>query len=216
MVPTSSVVPGFTPVPGLAGRPRNVPQGYEPDPAQPGSLRPIPGGPADIKAGEAGAKADLQVRRGLDRANTIISKVDEALGQTGMFTTGWRGSVLGKIPGTPAFDLDRTISTIKANLGFEQLEEMRAASPTGGALGSIAVRELEFLQAARAALDKEQSRDQLERNLASVKTHYTNWKSAVEMARAGGTAQRRPSPLEIPATNSADLFKAADAIIGVR
>jgi hypothetical protein len=47
-VPTSSAIPGFTPVPGLAGRPKGIPAGYEPDPAKPGAVRPIAGGPADV------------------------------------------------------------------------------------------------------------------------------------------------------------------------
>jgi hypothetical protein len=210
MLPTNSVIP----VPGLGGP--KAPPGYEPDPAKPGTLRPIPGGPADIKAGEAGAKADLQLQRGISRANTVISKVDEALNKVGFFSTGIHGAVLGNIPGTNAYNLERTLDTIKANIGFEQLEQMRAASPTGGALGSIAVRELDFLQAAIASLDKGQGRADLEKNLAAVKTHYMNWKNAVELSKASGgssSAPRRPSYLDIPKTNSTDLFKAADEII---
>jgi hypothetical protein len=210
MLPTNSVIP----VPGLGGP--KAPPGYEPDPAKPGALRPIPGGPADIKAGEAGAKADLQLQRGISRANTVISKVDEALNKVGFFSTGIHGAVLGNIPGTNAYNLERTLDTIKANIGFEQLEQMRAASPTGGALGSIAVRELDFLQAAIASLDKGQGRADLEKNLAAVKTHYMNWKNAVELSKASGgssSAPRRPSYLDIPKTNSTDLFKAADEII---
>jgi hypothetical protein len=206
MLPTSSVIP----VPGMGGG--RVPPGYERDPNKPGALRPIPGGPADIKAGEAGAKADLQVRRGLDRANVVIKKVDEALDKVGFFSTGVHGAALGIVPGTNAYNLEKTLDTIKANIGFEQLEQMRAASPTGGALGSIAVRELDFLQAAIASLDKGQSQAQLRSNLDAVKTHYTNWKRAVEMSRAGATSPA-PGPDAIPTTNRNDLFKAADAIL---
>lgn len=45
------------------------------------------------------------------------------------------------------------VNTIKANLGFDALQAMRDASPTGGALGQVAVQELEMLQSTVAALD---------------------------------------------------------------
>ena len=46
---------------------------------------------------------------------------------------------------------------------------MREASPTGGALGQVAVQELEALQATLASLNPDQSEGQLRQNLARVK-----------------------------------------------
>jgi hypothetical protein len=116
--------------------------------------------------------------------------VDEALKETGFFSTGLTGEVLGMIPGTGAYDLDATLDTIKANLGFNELQAMRQASPTGGALGQVAVRELEMLQATIASLKKGQSQAKLRNGLAQVKTHYGNWKKAVDAANVqeGGAA----------------------------
>lgn len=116
-----------------------------------------------------------------ERAGVIINKAKKALTQTGPWTTG-AGALLGKLPGTPARNLRGTVDTIKANLGFEQLAKMRAASPTGGALGQIAVKELEFLQAAVANLDPDQHETQVEENLNEVITRYENWLKAVEQA----------------------------------
>jgi hypothetical protein len=45
------------------------------------------------------------------------------------------------------------VKTIQANLGFDALQAMRDASPTGGALGQVAVQELEMLQSTVANLD---------------------------------------------------------------
>lgn len=127
---------------------------------------------AEIKLTSAEKKESLREESKLMKAKIISGKAAKALGQTGFFTTGFVGSMLSAIPGTPAYDLDKTIDTIKANLGFEELAAMRAASPTGGALGAIAVRELEFLQRAMDALEQGQTREQFEEALIAVKTHY--------------------------------------------
>src|SRR5690606_5605780 len=73
------------------------------------------------------------------------------------------------VAGTAAYDLRETIKTIKANLGFGELQAMRDASPTGGALGQVAVQELEALQSTLASLNPNQSEEQLKANLETVK-----------------------------------------------
>jgi hypothetical protein len=52
---------------------------------------------------------------------------------------------------------------------------MREESKTGGALGSIAVKELERLEAAVATLDTGLEGQQLIDALDAVSTHYNNW-----------------------------------------
>jgi hypothetical protein len=156
-------------------------------------LEPIPGGPKDT-SGKDAARAQGAVQK----ADTVIQKVDEALNQIGALSTGLVGSVLGAVPGTKAYDLDKTIDTIKANLGFSELQAMREASPTGGALGQVAVQELNMLQSTVASLDKGQSRENLERALQQVRTHFQNWKNAVQQAQAGQQADA-PAPSAAPA-----------------
>jgi hypothetical protein len=73
---------------------------------------------------------------------------------------------------------------VQANIGFQELAAMRAASPTGGALGQVAVRELEFLQASLGSLDSAQSPDELKKNLKQVKVHFNNWKKVMEQTGA--------------------------------
>ena len=145
-----------------------------------GDLEPIPGGPKDTAPKDA-ARAQGAVQK----ADTVIKKVDEALSQVGFTTTGLTGTVLGMVPGTGAFDLDKTIDTIKANLGFSELQAMREASPTGGALGQVAIQELAMLQSTVASLDKGQSEENLKRALQQVRTHFENWKNAVMQAQQG-------------------------------
>lgn len=162
----------------MAGR---VPPGYRM--TADGNMEAIPGGPADAKSGAEAVKREKMIESGLNKANIVIGKVDEALKKTGVMTTGLTGKALSFVPGTEAYDLDKTIDTIKANIGFQELQAMREASPTGGALGAVAVRELDFLQSVLASLDVGQSKPQQIRNLQAVKQHYENWRSAVDQSR---------------------------------
>lgn len=136
--------------------------------------QPIPGGPVDLKNRQAAEKQRLAAESAMRKADILGAKVDEALKQVGPLTTG-AGSFLAAIPGTPQHDLGANLETIKAIVGFEELRDMRAASPTGGALGGIAVRELDFLQSAIASLKQSQTPKQLKANLAKVKEHFANW-----------------------------------------
>lgn len=165
------------------------PSGYRV--AADGNLEPIPGGPAEVKAKAEEEAYKKSVERTQMKAKVITEKVDEALdyldkksgGPLNPDPTGFGGGVTKVLPGSDAFNLNKMIETVQANLGFEELQAMREASPTGGALGSVAVRELEFLQATLASLDVGQDRDILEKNLRAVKRHYKNWSDAVEKAQ---------------------------------
>ena len=156
-----------------------------------GSLEPIPGGPKDMTSKNKAISETAEMK-----AKLVTQKVDEALKETGFLSTGLTGEVLGMIPGTGAYDLDATLDTIKANLGFNELQAMRQASPTGGALGQVAVRELEMLQATIASLKKGQSQAKLRNSLEQVKKHYGNWKKAVDAANTqegGASTEAQPT-----------------------
>lgn len=177
------------------------PQGYRWNPD--GTMEAVPGGPADIKAGELGDKRARQQRAAVEQAERVISKVDQALDRVGMNTAGL-GSVLSSIPGTDAKNLQTTLDTIKANLGFAELQAMREASPTGGALGAIAVQELIALQSTVASLDQGQSPEQLRNSLAQIKTHYQNWKQAVQNGGAAAGGKPAAAPSQGPARVASD------------
>jgi hypothetical protein len=157
-----------------------------------GSLEAIPGGPADIKAGELGIKRERQQQGAVAQADRIIGKVDQALSKVGLNTTGIGGAVMRSIPGTEAKNLESDLETIKANLGFAELQAMRDASPTGGALGAIAVQELIALQSTVASLDQAQDSAQLKARLGEIRTHYENWKNAVTQASGGQSPSATP------------------------
>lgn len=154
-----------------------------------GNLEAIPGGPADAKNKDKSMK-DERLRLGATgQADRIIATVDQAMSKIGNWTAG-AGAGLRAIPGTPAKNLAADLQTIKANLGFAELQAMRQASPTGGALGAIAVQELEALQSTVASLDQSQSPAQLKERLSQVRQHYAAWKDAVNK----GSAPAAPDP----------------------
>lgn len=110
------------------------------------------------------------------KAQNVIGIIDNVLPKiSGLNTAGLAGKALSFVPGSDAFDVAKNIETIKANIGFKELSDMRQASPTGGALGQVAVQELNFLQAAISNLDVGQSPQQLRDNLSKIKKHYNRW-----------------------------------------
>lgn len=161
---------------GLTKRYGKAPPGYRWK--DDGTAEAIPGGPADIKAGEAGAKAQGRKDAAALAAGNVLSAVTDAKNLVGLNTTG-PGSILSKIPGSDARDLQAKLDTVKANLGFDRLQQMREMSPTGGALGAVAVQELIALQSTVASLDQAQSAKELKKSLEKIEGHYNKWLQTV-------------------------------------
>lgn len=78
--------------------------------------------------------------------------------------------------------MEADLDTIKANIGFDRLQMMRDASKTGGALGGIAVQELNLLQSTIASLSVKQGRENLAKNIEKVENQYKKAVSAYEKA----------------------------------
>jgi hypothetical protein len=132
-------------------------------------------------AAEAKAKEEAAVRAaeataaGAEESARIVNgAITKAKGLVSRTSTGF-GSLLSGIPTTDARALEGQLNVVKANLGFDRLRQMREESKTGGALGSIAVKELERLEAAVATLDTGLKGQQLIDALDAVSTHYNNW-----------------------------------------
>ena len=131
---------------------------------------------AKAKVEETNDKKANSLKLETAKAENVLGIVDNLLPKvSGTSTAGLIGKSLSLVPGTDAYDLARNVETIKANLGFKELSDMRQASPTGGALGQVAVQELNFLQSTVASLDVGQSPAQLRSNLEKIKKHYSRW-----------------------------------------
>jgi len=114
------------------------------------------------------------------KASSILETITTSISQVGGNTAGLGGSIMGVFAGSEAVDLEANLDTIAANLGFDQLQAMRDASPTGGALGQVSERELIALQSTVASLKQKQSPEQLKKNLEKIKGHYKNWLSTLD------------------------------------
>lgn len=131
------------------------------------------------KATEEEGKAIQKINKGVETAGIVLDKVTEALGQIGPTTSGLVGQIASSIGGTQAFDLASAVETIQANIGFDTLQAMRDASPTGGALGQVSEREISLLQSTVSSLKIGQRPETLKKNLEEVATHYKNWLATV-------------------------------------
>lgn len=140
---------------------------------------------AETARQQAADKAANARTTNLRNVTNTLGAVDTALRQANSWTSG-PASVLAAVPGTPQADLKATLETIEANLAFGALAEMRANSPTGGALGGIAVRELDLLGATLANLRQSQSPEQLRRNLNTVKQSLSTLQDIYNDQQAAG------------------------------
>lgn len=166
-----------------------------------GTLEAIPGGPADIKAGEARAKAEQKKTSTLDQVRSVLETVKEAKDLVGLNTAGY-GGYLANLPATEARDLQNKLVTIKANLGFDRLQQMRDQSPTGGALGQVAVQEINALQATVSSLDQQQSPSQLKASLDKIDRHYRRWQEIVGGSSGGATGDYGDKPKQVTRTGT--------------
>lgn len=143
----------------------------------------------------AGAPKRLKAyEQALAASGNVITAIDDADKLIGLTSTGFLGARLRDTEGSKAFDLKSAIETVKSNLGFDRLQQMRDNSPTGGALGAIAVQELTALQSTIANLDPDQSEPQIRASLAKVRKHYTAWQEAIKQAIADEESKGQSSP----------------------
>jgi len=139
------------------------------------------GGPA-----QSGEFADLY---GAERGQRMRDAVDELLPLTNNKTTGW-GSLLKGVPTSDALNYKAKLDSLKANVGFNEITEMRQASKTGGALGQVSDKEIGFLQSSLAALDQAQTPEQVKAELMKVTAVLDRWETA--KAQFSGGAVKVP------------------------
>lgn len=164
-----------------AGAPKtigSIPQDYQlvyDDNGNPVSMEVIPNSPTARKLEQEQTQQTKATTQERTSANVVVEDIDRATkmieGAPG-WTTGVGGSILQDVPGTTARDVQGLLTTVKANAGFDQLQAMRDASPTGGALGQVSEMELKQLNSAIGNLEQSQSKEQLLFNLKRVRDIY--------------------------------------------
>lgn len=138
------------------------------------TVQNMPGGKADLEAQIAQkAIADAKmttISQGMlvNSAIDDINRIVDSSVAPNFLITGF-GSNLKYVGGTDAANVDALLSTVKANVGFNKLQEMRNASKTGGALGQVSDYENRLLQGVLASMEQGQTREQFQKNLATIK-----------------------------------------------
>lgn len=113
------------------------------------------------------------VTRALDMVNTDLAD-DSFFNNWLSGSTGIASAVGQFLPTHPANKLNSLITTIKGNIGFDKLQSMREASPTGGALGQVSNMELGQLNATLGALEQSIGPEELKYNLQLALHQYMN------------------------------------------
>jgi hypothetical protein len=108
----------------------------------------------------------------LQQANTALASFDQIFQNPALKRGALNRVIGGLIAGSKSNDLQNSIKTIESLIGFDALQKMREASPTGGALGSISDREIGYLQSVAGSLATKQSDKQLEQNLKRIRKSF--------------------------------------------
>jgi soluble lytic murein transglycosylase-like protein len=135
----------------------------------------IPGSATDRKLADAAKKEEGRATSTIRSGNIVVEDIDRtmaAVDKAFLPATGVGASTLAGIPGTAAHDVSKLLDGIRANIGFDKLQQMRESSPTGGALGQVSEKENELLQSVFGSLAQSQSPQQFKENLKRLKTVY--------------------------------------------
>lgn len=140
---------------------------------------------AQLGAMGRGATAGTDPGSRPPREDRIIESIDKLIPQVSNWTTG-PGVLLSKVPGTEARAYAAELDTLKANIAFGELQAMREASKTGGALGNVSDRETALLSATLGALDQGVDPETAKKHLQTIRDSLTRWNFAKRMYGAGG------------------------------
>jgi hypothetical protein len=136
---------------------------------------PYQGGKLFNEQQQADKTAAAQKQNADTKGGVVVQDIDRTLDQiesNPLLTTGVGSQATSWLGGTPAQAVGSLLDTIKANTGFDQLQAMRNASPTGGALGPVSDMENRLLQSTLGSIDPKQPAPQLADNLKRLKNIY--------------------------------------------
>jgi hypothetical protein len=176
-----------------------------------GALEPIPGGPTTTNL----SAKEIQLReskfpQATQAVNTFEAKTSElekdliALrNHPGLASI--TGIAAGRAPGITSQGraAEALYDKITARGGFKELQDMRAASPTGGALGNVSNQEGAQLRAAFAAIDRKQDAADVKKAIDTAISDLQGSKSRVREAYdmtydykglGGGATPPSPTP----------------------
>lgn len=165
-----------------------IPAGYRMNAE--GNLEAIPGGPTttplapkELQAREAKYPMATQAVKTVEsKADKLIADIETLKNHPGLPSI--TGTVYGRTPSVTAEGraAQALYDSIVARGGFQELAAMRAASPTGGALGNVSNQEGQQLKDAFGTLNRTQDAADLRRQLGRVADDVRGAKQRVREA----------------------------------
>ena len=126
----------------------------------------VPGGEAEQKAEAATAAQVSKAEREMRSAGNILEAIDIikrnkdqtsfGVAPVGMFAGGRR------MVSQPAVNIGEALNTIKANIGFLELRDLKES---GTSIGNLAIKELENFQSLQGSLSQDLGRPEFDRSL---------------------------------------------------
>jgi len=139
------------------------------------------GSKGEAEAAAVESAADSKMTNQQKSAKNVIAAVDRALEGIGRQERGESAtglgitSILGQLPiATEAGNIYDDFQIIRANLGFDKLQEMRDQSPTGGALGPVSDYENRLLQSVQEVLNQGRDAATMKPRLLRIRNTYAN------------------------------------------
>ena len=156
----------------------------------------IPGSPAAIAQEEKRAQEAAAAERKLDSANTMLDVINEMAPRVSATSVGL-GSMAKNIPNTEAANVAALLTQLQAQTAFNELRALKSEKTT---LGQVAIREIELLQNATAAINQNMSPELFKKQLEKLKA-----KTETTRARLMQLEQDRQNGLTQPSRNYYEL-----------
>ena len=154
------------------------------------AIEPFRGGPTtttlspkEIQAREAKfPQANLTVKSFESKSDTVLKDIERLRNHPGLSSI--TGIVAGRAPGVTAAGREalELYEKVVAGLQFKELQDMRNASPTGGALGNVSNQEGTQLRQAAGALSRVQEKGSVQSELERIADSIRGAKSRVREA----------------------------------
>ena len=138
-----------------------------------------------MNAGKKGATGNINAVKQassdvvFDSVTRALDYVEKDLADDSFFNNNFTGStgvasLFSFAPTHPAHKLAELVKTIEGNIGFDKLQSMREASPTGGALGQVSNMELGQLNSTLSSLRASIGPEEMKYNLQLALHQYMN------------------------------------------
>ena len=151
---------------GAPGKFGQIPEGYYlvSDGKGGFTMSPVPGSPA----ADAAASAQTQKQKS---QKIIVNAIDDALNiiKSKPFVTGVVASKVGPEYNQARTNLQAKLDTVKSQVGFDKLMEIKQSSKTGGGLGAVSNEEMKILQESLGSLDAKQDQKELRKTLGTIR-----------------------------------------------